>query len=903
MKRILTSLAGITLLLGLSLYWLYPGSQGADPALARQSGQQRSAGAQQAAASQAAPEFYVSEAAVPGLSPAVRDLPPVPADFYLDREIFPRHNPLLLDAGMGAFDISGRAPDPLPAAGVGRGNVPTPALSFEGANRSQAGGYSPPDTVGDVGPNHYVQMVNVVFTIFDKSGTLLAGPTPFNQLFAGQGNACETRNDGDPIVVYDRRADRWLLSQFTWPTGMCIAVSTGSDPSGSYHLYRFNTAQFPDYFKFGVWPDGYYMAANESNYTAYAFDRTKMLAGAAATYQRFAGGTNLYLPSDLDGATPPPPASPNYFYTFKSGASHGGVDRLEIWEFAVDFATPANSSFNLAQSIPITPFNYTVCGWFNFNCIRQLGTAQRLDAVSEWPMWRLPYRNFGSHEVLVGNFSIDVTGTQVAGIRWFELRRTGGGAWVLHQEGTHAPDAHSRWMGSIAMDQAGNIALGYSVSSLNMYPSIRYTIRTPDDSLGTLRSEVSLIEGTTFQSGTNRWGDYSSLNVDPADDCTFWYTNEYLLSGSTSNWRTRIGAFKVPGCGEEEPDPEADLAVSKSVDPATVLVGSNVTFTLSVFNHGPDTATGVVLIDALPAGLSFVAASTGAGACSETSAVVTCQLDDLALSEQISVLIVATAVTSGVILNTAHVSALEPDPVLTNNTAFATVSILENQAPLADAGPDQLVIVQESVILDGSNSSDPDGHLPLSYGWTQTGGPGVALSSATAVMPTFAAPAGRTVLTFSLVVTDSLGLASLPDEVVVTVQQPEMAVEKQADVSSAAVGQTITYVYTITNNGDVPLYQVTAEDDRLGPLFSEPQTLAVGEAISQSLAYTVVEGDLPGPLVNNVTVTAVPPAGNPIMVAAVASVTLEEPHRLLFLPYIATADAAPAAARPLSGGR
>ena len=683
MKIAIKYLTGIVLLFAISLYLLYPDSQRTNPETADNSspGQRGPAGIAVPDSPDSQADFYVSEAAVPGLSPAVRDLPAVAPDVYLEREIFPRSNPLLLSESMGQFDTSNRTPDPLAAVGLTAGGVPAPTLSFDGATRSTAGGFSPPDTVGDVGPNHYVQMVNVVFTIFDKNGTVLAGPTPFNQLFAGQGNICETQNDGDPIVVYDRLANRWLLSQFTWPSGMCIAISTTPNPTGSYHLYRFNTPQFPDYFKFGVWPDAYYMSANEGSYTAYAFDRTKMLNGQPATSQRITGGTNLYLPADLDGSTPPPAGAPNYFYTFKSSSFHGGSDRLEIWEFAVDFNTPANTSFTLAQTIPVTPFNYTVCGFFNFNCIRQLGTSQRVDAVSEWPMWRLPYRNFGTHEAMVGNFAVNVSGSDVAGIRWFELRRTGGGNWMLHQEGTYAPDGHSRWMGSIAMDKAGNIALGYSVSSSTMYPSIRYTVRHADDPLGTLRPEVSLIEGTTFFSANNRWGDYSSMNVDPSDDCTFWYTNQYQSSGSTTNWHTRVGAFVIPDCLEDELPGEADLALGMTASSLSLVIGDIITYTLQVDNQGPEISTGIVMTTLLPVELGFVSAGSNDGTCQETDGEIICQLNDLEPDESAEVEIVAVAERIGEAVHTAVVAGNETDPNPDNNTATTTVTIIE-QPPI-----------------------------------------------------------------------------------------------------------------------------------------------------------------------------------------------------------------------------
>jgi hypothetical protein len=649
----------------------------------------------------------------------------------------------------------------------------TPTRNFEGISFT---GVVPPDTVGDVGPNHYVQMVNVQFAIFDKMGTILAGPLDINTLWSGFGGVCEMENQGDPIVLYDHLADRWLLSQFAFsrddigtptpPFFECIAISQGPDPvSSGFFLYAFETPVFPDYPKFGVWPDAYYMATNESSDdeptpAVYAFDRTQMLQGQPATFQRFTApplggfGFQALIPSDLDGPTPPPAGSPNYFMRHRDdeahdfGANDTTQDVLELWAFQVDFANAANSSFTGPIEISITEFDSDLCGLFAFACFPQpainpfdldntqvnfvpangtytvrsaapafeaelgtnlglddddssvqvfgftfpfqgntytsvfvnangnltfgasdgnfmesvpefvngppriallwhdlfpaagdgvffkiltnpnravitwsnvpdfntasLNTAQvvlhetgeinfvyqgigvadaivgigpgggagdenpldfsedlptaglqghifeqfsqaALDPLREVIMWRLQYRNFDTHETFLGNFVTDVDGTDRGGIRWFELRRTPPdpqGVFTLFQEGTHSPDSDHRWMGSIAMDQSGNIALGYSVSSKTTFPSIRYAGRRADDPLGTLPvEEVTIIDGGGSQTFADRWGDYSSMNVDPTDDCTFWYTNEYIPD-DTGFWSTRVAAFSFSTCGK-----------------------------------------------------------------------------------------------------------------------------------------------------------------------------------------------------------------------------------------------------------------------------------------------------------------------------------------------------------------
>jgi hypothetical protein len=381
------------------------------------------------------------------------------------------------------------------------------------------------------------------------------------------GGGCQS-NFGDPVVMYDDLADRWLLSQFdlSGTLGLCIAISTTPDPTGTYFLYNFSTPAFPDYFKFGVWPDGYYMSTNTGSpnqYWAHVFDRNKMLAGQPATRQGFGGIANFLMPADVDGTTPPPSGAPGIFYTMydQGYPNHpAGVDRLALYHFHVDWNTPANSSFTLAQELPLAAYNYTVCGFFVQNCISQPSTSQTIASLSYWPMFRFQYRNFGgSDERMVGNFTVDLNNTNKAAIRWFEVHKNGG-SYSLFQEGTYAPDNAHRWMGSIAMDKMGNIALGYSVSNNtnpSVIPSIRYATRLTTDPLGTLQGEATMWAGTGVQTGVVRWGDYSNMVVDPVDGCHFWYTTEYHDTNDTGfGWNTRVGVFKIPECdGNITPTP------------------------------------------------------------------------------------------------------------------------------------------------------------------------------------------------------------------------------------------------------------------------------------------------------------------------------------------------------------
>ena len=433
---------------------------------------------------------------------------------------------------------------------------------------------APPDTNGAVGATQYVQWVNTAFAVYDKTtGALAAGfPKAGNALWQGFGGPCETDNDGDPIVQYDKIAQRWVMTQFsvtTKPYTQCVAVSTTSDATGTYNRYAFSygTVQFNDYPKLGVWPDGYYVTYNIFNNgttfagtKACAFDRTKMLAGQAATQVCFQLSSSFggLLPSDLDGATftlgaggsgLPPAGTPNLLMNF-------GTNALNLWKFHVDFTTPSNSTFTGPTSIGVASFSAACNG--GGTCIPQPGTSNQLDSLADRLMYRLAYRHFADgHESLVVNHSVYVSGSrksQVTGVRWYELRNPTGGTMasgtpVVYQQGTYSPDSTSRWMGSIAMDKLGDIGLGYSASSSSVFPSLRYTGRLGADPLGTMQAENVLFNGTASQTGTlHRWGDYSALSVDPVDDCTFWFTSEYIPSSGSFNWKTRIGSFKLSGC-------------------------------------------------------------------------------------------------------------------------------------------------------------------------------------------------------------------------------------------------------------------------------------------------------------------------------------------------------------------
>ena len=458
--------------------------------------------------------------------------------------------------------------------------APAPLMSFNGIGNT---GWAPPDTVGDVGPNHYVQAVNTDYAVFNKAtGALVLGPFNVNDIWSGAGGKCESQNDGDPIILYDSTNDRWMISQFyifgfgpNSEHGECIAVSTTGDPTGSWHRYEFFWSQeiLNDYPHFGIWPDGLYMAANQFDMSAggtwagqgvAAFEWEEMLKGNAATMVKFDLFTTnpdygAQIPADWDGAASPPPAGrPALFIEWEDQDWYNPPlpsDELWVWEFHVDWDNPGNSTFgnNLDYDYTVATIDVdpTFCPG-NRECLPQppydnppfgLQDSPLLEPVAPRLMHRLAYRNMGSHEVIVGSHTVDADGTDRAGIHWFELRDPFGTPFMQQDSVFDPDDGENRWMGSIAMDKNGNIALGYSVSSLTTHPSIRYTGRLATDPLGTMRAEQEAFDGAGSQTGTSRWGDYSSMNVDPVDDLTFWYTQEYYETTSSRAWDTGIVSF------------------------------------------------------------------------------------------------------------------------------------------------------------------------------------------------------------------------------------------------------------------------------------------------------------------------------------------------------------------------
>lgn len=620
-----------------------------------------------------------------GVSPAVRDLPkderPVIShklgkdgdekrepreirNFFLDRSA-PGAKPDRDGALQGAAATPERAAPTL-------GGVQFDGLSSADNVAVLGGQVYPPDTNHDVGPNHIVETTNLLVRIYDKSGSPLTSAFRMSTLFAPLGGVCSTHDDGDPIVLYDPLADRWLISQFTYEgtaaNRECVAISQTGDPTGGYYLYDFPSpiAAFQDYPHLGVWPDGYYMTTNQFNTSltafigggVFAYEREKMLVGDPAARQiYFDLGTvdsNIagMLPSDFDGLIPPPAGTPNPFVYFTATEYGDASDALRVFDFAADWAAPESSTFTERSESPIaaTAFNPLTPSGRN-DILQNGGTCSNaLDTIGDRLMHRVAYRNLGEgHEILVLNHTVnanDVTtcstgaSTFQAGVRLYELRRTTGAAnpFAIGQQVTYAPDGASRWMASAASDHQGNLAVAYSAASKTVYASLRYTGRLAGDPANTLQSEATMHAGSGTQTGTAaRWGDYSMLAVDPTDDCTFWYSQEYYSTVATVDWKTRIGNFKFAGC-TASPRGALETTVTNCsggapIAGATVTAGSYFRTT---------NGSGVALVSpAAPGGYTVTASKAGFASSSDSAVVTNGNTAQLALCLAAAPLLVA----------------------------------------------------------------------------------------------------------------------------------------------------------------------------------------------------------------------------------------------------------------------
>lgn len=447
----------------------------------------------------------------------------------------------------------------------------TPGYGISGA---------PPDTTLAVSPTQIVQWVNSQFAVYDKAGVPQLPAPGFlqgNQIWQGlpAGSLCREFNRGDPIVQYDRFAGRWILSQFAFNgaftnNAQCIAVSQTSNAMGAYNLYEYNFGNvLPDYGKLGVWRDAYYLTYNMfttgSSFAggrACAYDRAKMIAGVPAPTQICFNSMSRFsfLPADIGGGRLPPKGTPNFHISW-NWYEVAPPYTMQLTKFVPNFVNPALSRFDdglgggtfsfvgfTMDAGTLAPCNDGSTS-SSLTCVPQAGTTQKLDTLGDRHMYRLVYRRFSTYDALLITQAVDVVAASTANLRWWEIRNPNANPPVVYQNSTFVPNGDARWMSSAAFDKNGNIGIGYSASSSAMNPAIRVTGRRKNDPLNELRTEVLVQAGGGSQTtGLSRWGDYSTMQIDPIDDCTFWYTTQYIGTNGTFNWRTRIASFKFPSC-------------------------------------------------------------------------------------------------------------------------------------------------------------------------------------------------------------------------------------------------------------------------------------------------------------------------------------------------------------------
>jgi hypothetical protein len=432
-------------------------------------------------------------------------------------------------------------------------------------DRNYAVDSAPSDTNGAVGKTQFVEWVNEALIIFDKStGSVQAGPLLGNQIWSKFGRSpngdlhpCEKDNDGDPIVLYDKLAHRWILAQFAISDDPnfyeCVAVSTNEDATGTYNRYAYKFPKFNDYPKIGIWTDAYYITFNmfqgnvQVGTTACAMNKDKMIAGGDGEIicldLPVEGGVGDLLPADLD-SIPNPSSGPEYLVNL-------GFNELQLWTMSIDWST-GTGNLGGPKHLSVAPFTPACENRNNGSCVRQ-PTGPGLEALGDRLMYRLQYRRFQGFDALFVNHSVDVNdnGQTFTGVRWYEIRNPGDATPKIHQQRTYAPDSNSRWMGSVASDKVGDILLGYSVAGPHVHPSIRFAGRFASDPVGELSAEESVADGGGSQVAGDRWGDYSSISLDPEDDCTFWFAAQYQKddgSPNAYNWHTYIKTVKFPGC-------------------------------------------------------------------------------------------------------------------------------------------------------------------------------------------------------------------------------------------------------------------------------------------------------------------------------------------------------------------
>jgi len=489
------------------------------------------------------------------------------------------------------FDAYPKGEDVLRQSERGAVQGRAPIVNIDGATVGIHTGAYPPDPTGAVGPNHYIHSYNSGFVIYDKSGNILQNHSSLSMIFPGE-------SLGDPIVLYDRYVDRFVVTQFSnSPDGLLIAVAQGPDPvNDGWYTYRFDMDAFPDYPKYSIWHDGYYMTANKGGNHFYALERDKLIAGdntaqiVGFTLPGISQNPNTVfapLPMNSVGPNLPDASTPGYVTYLQDDAWAGTLqDHLKVWEVNLDWNNTANSTVSAPSQIVTTPFDSFTAA-FGSGEIPQPGTTQRIDGITGVVSYNCNYYNFGTHNSVTLNFNVDVNSDNtILGIRWYELRENAG-TWSIFQEGTYAPDdGLYRFMGSMSMDANGNMGLAFAVANATTFPSLRYTGRFATSPLGEMVvAEQTIVDGGGSQTNTNRFGDYAHLTLDPVDNQTFWFCSEYV--NSQDQWRTRIASFKIA------PDTPTDVGITGITAPTDATLSNAESITVTVFNFGTDSQSNI----------------------------------------------------------------------------------------------------------------------------------------------------------------------------------------------------------------------------------------------------------------------------------------------------------------------
>ncbi len=640
-----------------------------------------------------------------------------------------------------------------------------------------ASGFRPYDPSGAVGPNHYVQMINsTTFKVYNKStGAVMLTGTLGSLWSPATGNA------GDPIVMYDKAADRWFLAQFGTSTDnkIYIAVSTTNDPTGSYYTYTYVSAQFPDYLKFSVWVDGYYMTSNQSTQKVFCFERTAMLAGTpgarsvVVNYSPPKSGFFVPLPGDAADGVLPAAGTPCPIFSYSDngwGASY--FDRVNIYQMAVNWV-PATPTATITLSANVTAAAFDASYDAMWNDVSQPGTTQKLDGIGGVCMYRAQWKTWSGYNSVVLNWAVKISATQRS-IKWCELRQTQStGVWSMYQEGIYTPDANTRWLGSIAMDNNGSIGLSYIKSnSTALYPGLYYTGRRTCDPLGTLPvTEAVVVAGTGAQTGgVNRIGDYAHTCLDP-DGVTFWSTSEYM-GGTTgaSAARTRIFSYQISPCGVA-----ASVSIALTAGTNPTCTGSSVTFTATPVNGGTTPA------------YQWKVNGTNVGTNSPT--------------------FTSTTITNGQIVTcvmTSNLPGVTGSPATSNGITMTINSAATPSVSIALTSGSNPSCAGASTTF---TATPTNGGTP-SYQWKVNG---VNAGTNSSTYTTTALTNGQIV---SCVMTSTLACASpttaTSNSITMTINAsvtPSVSIAITSGTNPSAAGASVTFTATPTNGGTTPAYQ------------------------------------------------------------------------------------------------